>query len=77
MRGIMIAVLLLAAPAEARRTQVKRSTTFDVRLTGYVERSMVVVIQDDGTVDLRGSGGCYDVSAREVDGVEMHEITPC
>lgn len=76
MKPALIALaLLLSAPVDAK--PIPRSTTFDVRLTGYVERSMVMTITDEGSVEMRGSGGCYDTSVRTVDGVEMHEITPC
>lgn len=77
-RLLLIAALLVSLPADARpRKAAPKSTTFDVRLTGYVERSMVMVITDEGAVEMRGSGGCYDTAVREVDGVTMHEITPC
>lgn len=78
MKTIMIALVLFALPADAKPVRRQPATdAFEIRLTGYVERSMVVVIHDDGTVDMRGGGGCYDVGIRMIDGVEMHEITPC
>jgi hypothetical protein len=65
----LVVSLLLAPQAVVGKT----SASYDLRLTGYLMDSWRVDFADDGTVEVHGSGECFDV----VRTAEFTEVTPC
>lgn len=73
---IMVSRIERALANHVTASATKRApAAVQVRLTGYVTKSLVMTFDDNE--QMRVTGGCFDHTVETIDGVEMHSVTAC